>query len=318
MITTGAICISEVFMGKCSLQVLYISSNNIGDDGITAIAGTLSNSQISKLHVRECGITLTGVRSLAAGLLVNNSVMILDVSHNDIGDDGITDIAGTLSNSQISELDVSECGITLTGVRSLAAGLLVNNSVRILNVSRNNIGDDGITAIAGTLSNSQISKLDVRKCGITLTGARSLAAGLLVNNSVRILDVSSNNIGDDGITAIAGTLSNSQISMLLVGYCGITLTGARSLAAGLLVNNSIRILDVWGNPFTVEGACLILQSAVDNGVSQQVRTNEGNYDDEVKKMMTILEQRQEEQWRIQEEQRRMQEVRGCVTLCYML
>ena len=51
MIITGAICISEVFMGKCSLQVLDMSYNNIGDDGITAIVGTLSNSQISKLDV---------------------------------------------------------------------------------------------------------------------------------------------------------------------------------------------------------------------------------------------------------------------------
>ena len=35
-----------------------ISGENIGDDGITAIAGTLSNSQISKLNISRCGITL--------------------------------------------------------------------------------------------------------------------------------------------------------------------------------------------------------------------------------------------------------------------
>jgi len=62
-----------------------------------------------------------------------------------------------------------------------------------------------------------------------------------------------------------------QISELYVSECGITLTGARSLAAGLLVNNSVRILYVLGNPITVEGARLILQSAVDNGVCEGVR-----------------------------------------------
>ena len=63
MITAGAVCISEVLMGqKCSLQALDMSDNSIGDDGITAIAGTLSNSQISELDVifSRCGITLTG------------------------------------------------------------------------------------------------------------------------------------------------------------------------------------------------------------------------------------------------------------------
>jgi len=84
MITSGAICISEVFMGKCSLQALIMLGNNIGDDGITAIAGTLCNSQINKLDVSRCGITLTGARSLAAGLLVNNSVRFLEVSGNPI------------------------------------------------------------------------------------------------------------------------------------------------------------------------------------------------------------------------------------------
>ena len=89
MITTGAICISEVFMEKCSLQILDIPHNNIGDDGINAIARTLSNSQISELDVRGCGITLTGARPLAAALLVNNSIRILNVWNNPITVEGV-------------------------------------------------------------------------------------------------------------------------------------------------------------------------------------------------------------------------------------
>jgi len=103
MITTGAICISEVFMGKCSLQVLDMSHNNIGDDGITAIAGTLSNSQISELDVRRCGITLTGARSLAAGLLVNNSVRILYVSAKPITVEGVHLILQSAVDNRVCE-----------------------------------------------------------------------------------------------------------------------------------------------------------------------------------------------------------------------
>jgi len=81
IITAGAVCISEV-LSKCSLQVLDMSCNKIGDDGI------IGNSQISKLDVSLCDITLTGARSLAVGLLVNNSVRILDVSGNPITAEG--------------------------------------------------------------------------------------------------------------------------------------------------------------------------------------------------------------------------------------
>ena len=132
-------------------------------------------------------------------------------------------------------------------------------------------------------------------CGITLTGARLLAAGLLVNNSVRKLYVSDNHIGDDGITAIAEVLSTNQISELYVRGCGITLTGARLFAAGLLVNSSVRELNVCHNSITVEGAHLLVQSAVDNGVCQVVHNDyhndEGYQDDaDMKKLLMILEQ----------------------------
>ena len=106
--------------------------------------------------------------------------------------------------------------------------------------------------------------------------------------SLQILDMSCNKIGDGGIIAIVETRSNSQISELYVAECDFTLIGARSLAAGLLVNNCIRILNVMGNPITVEGAHLIVKSAVDNGVCQKVMINSDYWDDEIKKMMFIL------------------------------
>ena len=74
MITTGAISISKMMMVNHSLQELYMSSNNIGDDGISAIAGALGNCKINILDVQECGITLTGAKSLAEALSSNHTI----------------------------------------------------------------------------------------------------------------------------------------------------------------------------------------------------------------------------------------------------
>jgi len=57
---TGAICISKTLEINNTLQALWMGFNNIGDNGITAIAGTLDKSQIRILDVRECGITDAG------------------------------------------------------------------------------------------------------------------------------------------------------------------------------------------------------------------------------------------------------------------
>ena len=62
MITTGAISISQVLMVNQTLLELHMYRNQIGDDGITAIAGSLSNSNITLLNVMECSISVVGAR----------------------------------------------------------------------------------------------------------------------------------------------------------------------------------------------------------------------------------------------------------------
>ena len=136
-------------------------------------------------------------------------------------------------------------------------------------------------------------------CMITI-GAISISKMMMVNHSLQKLNMSYNNIGDDGISAIAGVLGNCKINTLGVIECGITLTGARSLAAAVSSNHTITGLWLWDNPITVEGALLIVKSAVDNTVCQRVQIDGKYENDEIKKMINVLGDR------------RNQHVRDCV------
>ena len=129
------------------------------------------------------------------------------------------------------------------------------------------------------------------------TGAISISKMMMVNHSLQQLYMGNNNIGDDGISAIAGALGNCKINILNVERCRITLTGARVLAAALSSNHTIRNLWSGGNPITVEGALLIVKSAVDNTVCQHVRIDDEYKNDEIKKMMNILVDRWKQQVR---------------------
>ena len=122
------------------------------------------------------------------------------------------------------------------------------------------------------------------------TGAISISQALMVNQTLLELHMFNNDIKDEGITAIAESLSNSSITELSVG--GITSTGVRSLAAALSTNQNIRELGLLGNPITVDGARLIMKAAVDNGVCEYVCINdEYENDDQVKEMKAILDDR---------------------------
>ena len=123
------------------------------------------------------------------------------------------------------------------------------------------------------------------------TGAISISNMVMVNHSLQVLNVMGNSIGNDGISAIARELGNHKINVLSVSQCGITLTGARSLATALSSHPTIRELYLWSNPITVEGAQLIVEAAVHNTVCPRVYIDDEYENDKVKEMLTILEDR---------------------------
>ena len=124
------------------------------------------------------------------------------------------------------------------------------------------------------------------------TGAISISEMMMVNHSLKLLYMDNNNIGDSGISAIAGALGNCKIITLSVENCNFTLHGATMLAAALSSNHTIRELWLTDNAITVEGALLIVKSAVDNTVCYGVRIDDECMNAEVKIMMNFLENRE--------------------------
>ena len=92
----------------------------------------------------------------------------------------------------------------------------------------------------------------------------------MVNQTLLELYIGFNQIGDDGITAIAGSLSNSSITRLDVRGCGIGFAGVRSFTRALSFNQNIRQLCLLNNPITADGARLIIKSAIKNGILDNV------------------------------------------------
>ena len=73
-----------------TLQVLNISYNPIGDEGIAARA--LDNASISKLNVHNCNITVTGAKLLAAALINNHTIKSLSIDNRTFVVENFNDI----------------------------------------------------------------------------------------------------------------------------------------------------------------------------------------------------------------------------------
>jgi len=61
MIITGAVYISQLLNATYTLQVLDMSRNDIGDDGMAVISETLQhNKSLITLNVEQCGLSAKG------------------------------------------------------------------------------------------------------------------------------------------------------------------------------------------------------------------------------------------------------------------
>ena len=62
MIITGAVAVSKLLVGNCTLQELNVNDNIIGDDGISVIVEQLQHiTTLTVLNVGYCGLSVKGI-----------------------------------------------------------------------------------------------------------------------------------------------------------------------------------------------------------------------------------------------------------------
>ncbi len=143
----------------------------------------------------------------------NGNLTSLELDGNQIGDDGVTVFK---HNRTLTNLSLSENGITAPGARALASSHVITH----LNLTNNQIGDKGAGAFK---SNHTIIVLNLTSCGISSLGADELAG----NKKITRLVLQDNNIGDLGAAAFCDHPSITELNLY---NCGIGEQGALQLA----------------------------------------------------------------------------------------
>ena len=140
--------------GLQNVKSLYLglSRNNIGSGGITPLAERLSTLKLTSL----------------------------DLSHNSIGPDDATTLAGGIKGlTELEELDLSHNNIGPDGAAALADGIKGLTELRQLNLSRNNIGPDGAAVLAGGLQYlTELSRCNLSHNNIDVAAAKAVLNSL--------------------------------------------------------------------------------------------------------------------------------------------
>ena len=267
--TTGTVCISESLENCSVLEELFLNNNQIGDMGAEAVKKVMErNLQITTLLLRNNSIGNRGVTSLSHGLKCCKKLQVLDLSWNNFGEDGIISLSRSIQNcplkvlklernsistacgilmtslsqcSQLTELNLSACGIDFNGSETIAETLENWKNLMLLDLSKNKICDRSLVALSDGLKLSRnLSVLRLNSNRISGTGAVVLAYSLKNLKNITVSDLSNNCIDSKGAIAIAKSLSTgSQLQYFNVSDNNFIGNGLVSVVENL--SNSINI-----------------------------------------------------------------------------
>jgi Ran GTPase-activating protein (RanGAP) involved in mRNA processing and transport len=216
------------------LVVLKLGLNEIGDDGLRVLCGSLKRNhhRLKELNLYCCALTTESIFCLVEVLSDEHSeITRLILGRNKIGDEGVRMLCGVFIEGQcnLDVLDISRCFLTHECMPYLSEAL-ANEMCMITHLSlmsNYDIGDDGVGMFFRDLIVEQCSltKLDLRECSLTEKCMTALCEAL-GNEHCRLtnLKLSANRIGDDGARMLCCALMKGQckLTVLDIGYCSLT------------------------------------------------------------------------------------------------
>ncbi|XP_076221213.1 uncharacterized protein LOC116432963 isoform X2 [Nomia melanderi] len=177
------------------------------------------NTGIRELYLADNGLDLYDAIQLGSLLRFNNHIQLLDISNNNIQDDGVRDILEGLIN-QINE-DKSGKGLSilvlwnnqLTKESSpyFARIITLSKTLETLNIGKNVLTDELIFTIKDALKKNRILlQLGIQSTELTCDGVVALSEIIETNQILQRIDLRNNDIRVTGLTALNSSIKKNK------------------------------------------------------------------------------------------------------------
>eukprot|EP01064_Diplonema_japonicum_P003972 TRINITY_DN12635_c0_g1_i1.p1 TRINITY_DN12635_c0_g1~~TRINITY_DN12635_c0_g1_i1.p1 ORF type:complete len:528 (+),score=129.30 TRINITY_DN12635_c0_g1_i1:38-1585(+) len=166
---------------------------------------------LTRLALPENQIDDEKVKGLLLGLIRNETIDVLDLSHNKISDDGARALSTLLMKPNkegkpgqyIRHLDLSDNLIGSSGGKALGRALTVNAILERFSLKLNKLSDEGgVPIITGLASNTTLKELNLSSNSLGPLCSETLSDTLKRNDTLVNLYFTGNQIGEDGAKAL--------------------------------------------------------------------------------------------------------------------
>ncbi|KAK4433998.1 RAN GTPase-activating protein 2 [Sesamum alatum] len=200
----GAIAISEILRCCPSLEDFRCSSTRVGSKGGVALTEALAECKnLKKLDLRDNMFGVEAGVKLSESLFKHECLTEIYLSYLNLEDDGAIAIANVLKDtaSSLTVLEMAGNDITAEAAPSMAACISRKKALTKLNLSENDLKDDGAIQISKAFGegHDQLKEVDLSLNSIRRAAARTLAQALVRLPGFKFLNVNGNFISEEGI-----------------------------------------------------------------------------------------------------------------------
>ena len=235
-----------------ALKVLVVGGNPLGERGMSELAQSEVLAQLHTLNVDSCGLSAEAVKLLVESPKAAN-LRTLSIGANRLRAESIRALAASPFLAGLTELDLHLTTLRVAAMRHLATATFANDlrtlslrnarfdrpawnalasclfpSLTSLNLGTAVVGTTGADALAQAPFAHTLTALGLDVCELKDRGLTALARGSFPQ--LRNLDLTSNGIGDAGLTAFAESNAFPALHELRISNNRIGNAGAQTLA----------------------------------------------------------------------------------------
>ncbi|KNC55750.1 leucine rich repeat containing 16 [Thecamonas trahens ATCC 50062] len=210
-----------------SLESVNLSGNEIAFDAVQELVQFCASSQRLKvLGLSSCGLDGDTVQSILQALISNVSLprLRIDISNNNLSFYGAQKIADTIrAATNVHTLNISSNALTSEGIGVIVDAVISVSSLQALSLSNNLRAGTDAEEGAGHLARLLTAPTNIRV--LQICGSRGGEMGdaiqtvfkaLARNRSLWHLDISDNEMGDEGMEALCKALAKNASLQTLV------------------------------------------------------------------------------------------------------
>jgi len=223
--------IAEMMAGCASLREVHLSGNKVDLEGSVHIGRALEHSRVLQLYLEDMGFTHECIHDfLHHGAAETQDLQVMILSSNPIGDEGFHIISESLSIG-LTDLSLSNCGLTSSSSDTLLTVVSLSPSLRSLDLSCNQLGPNGCAEMVEWMMTQHKDSFALRYLELSTTGLGDEGFLRLVPilSSLNHLGVSGNAITSAGLEAVMNSNQMIQLKTLNLANNAIGEPGLHAL-----------------------------------------------------------------------------------------